>query len=70
MTAKVKILLLIGLLFATAILMVTGVGFSSFQSASTASNMTKMEDQAFLISKAVDLSFVGRFGVAKMTTYY
>jgi len=54
MTAKVKILLLIGLLFATAILMVTGVGFSSFQSASTASNMTKMEDQAFLISKAVD----------------
>lgn len=54
MTAKAKILLLIGLLFTSAILIVSGVGFSNFKSASTDSNMSKIEEQAFLISNAVD----------------
>ena len=54
MTAKVKILLLIGLLFTLAIFVVSGIGFSNFKSASTDNNTNKIEEQAFLISKAVD----------------
>jgi len=54
MTAKVKILLLIGLLFTSSILLLSGVGFINFKSASTENNMTNIEDQAFLISKGVD----------------
>ncbi|MDA7746158.1 methyl-accepting chemotaxis protein [Psychromonas sp.] len=54
MTAKIKILLLIGLLISSAIFIVSGVGFVNFKSASTENNMDNIEDQAFLISKAVD----------------
>lgn len=54
MTAKVKILLLIGLLFTSAIVIVSGVGFINFKSASTENNVTNIENQAFLVSKAVE----------------
>ena len=54
MTAKAKILLLIGLLFSSAILLVSGVGFSNFKSASTDNKTLKLDNQAFLISKALE----------------
>lgn len=54
MSAKIKILLLIGLLFSSAILVVSGVGFGNFKSASISNNTIQLEDHAFLISKSVE----------------
>ncbi|WP_137297800.1 methyl-accepting chemotaxis protein [Psychromonas sp. SP041] len=54
MIAKVKILLLIGLLFSSAVLLVSCVGFSNFKSASTVNKTAKLDNQAFLISKALE----------------
>ena len=54
MTAKAKILLLIGLLFTLAISAISGVGFSNFRTASVEGNRIKLGTQTSLISKAVE----------------
>ncbi|WP_298943008.1 methyl-accepting chemotaxis protein [uncultured Psychromonas sp.] len=63
MTAKAKILLLIGLLFSSAIFLVSGVGFSNFKSASTVNKKLKLDNQAFLISKALEQKIERYFDV-------
>lgn len=60
MSAKAKILLLIGLLFASSILLVTGVGFANFKSASIENSSSNIEKQAYLISKALEQK-MGRY---------
>ena len=54
MSAKAKILLLIGLLFTSTILLVTLVSFTNFKSASVDNYTKQINNQALLISKAVD----------------
>ena len=54
MSAKAKILVLIGLLFTTMILLISGVGFINFKSASVENYTKQLDSQAFLISKAID----------------
>ena len=54
MSAKAKILLLIGLLFTTTILLISVVGFTNFKSASVENYTKQLDSQAFLISKAID----------------
>ena len=63
MTAKAKILLLIGLLFIAVILLVSSVGFSNFKSASTENKTEKLDNQAFLISKALEQKMERYFDV-------
>ena len=63
MTAKAKILLLIGLLFIVVILLVSSVGFSNFKSASTENKTEKLDNQAFLISKALEQKMERYFDV-------
>ena len=63
MTAKAKILLLIGLLFIAVILLVSSVGFSNFKSASTENKTEKLDNQAFLISKALEQKMKRYFDV-------
>ena len=63
MTAKAKILLFIGLLFTSSILLVSGVGFSNFKSASTENKTVKLDNQAFLISKALEQKIERYFDV-------
>ncbi|MEG3753969.1 methyl-accepting chemotaxis protein [Psychromonas arctica] len=54
MTAKTKILLLIGLLLTIAISAISGVGYFNFRSESIANNNTRMDVQTSLISKAIE----------------
>jgi len=63
MTAKTKILLLFGLLFTSSILLVSGVGFSNFKTASTENKIVKLDNQAFLISKALEQKIERYFDV-------
>ena len=63
MTAKTKILLLFGLLFTSSILLVSGVGFSNFKTASTENKTVKLDNQAFLISKALEQKIERYFDV-------
>jgi methyl-accepting chemotaxis protein len=60
MSAKAKILLLIGLLFTSIILLVSGVGFANFKSASVENYTNKLDNQAFLMSKAIEQK-MGRY---------
>lgn len=54
MNAKTKILLLIGLLLTSTIFLISGVGFTNFKSASVDNYTNKLDDQAFLMSKAIE----------------
>ena len=66
MTVKAKMLLLIGLLFATSILLVSGVGFNNFKSSSTENYIDKLDNQSFLISKAVEQKMERYFDVLNL----
>ena len=66
MTVKAKMLLLIGLLFATSILLVSGVGFNNFKSSSTENYIAKLDNQSFLISKAVEQKMERYFDVLNL----
>ncbi|MGJ8582149.1 MAG: methyl-accepting chemotaxis protein [Psychromonas sp.] len=54
MTAKTKILLLIGLLLTLAISAISGVGYFNFRAESIDNNQTKIDVQTFLIGKAIE----------------
>ncbi|WP_375750412.1 methyl-accepting chemotaxis protein [Vibrio sp. HN007] len=54
MTAKFKLLSLTGVLFAGVMLLITLISFFNFKSASVDSYTQKLNDQAFLISNAVE----------------
>ncbi|WP_409439787.1 methyl-accepting chemotaxis protein [Psychromonas sp. GE-S-Ul-11] len=54
MTAKTKILLLIGLLLTLAISAISGVGYFNFRTESIENNNTRMDIQTALISKAIE----------------
>lgn len=54
MSAKAKILLLICLLFTSGIILISGVGFINFKSASVENYTNKLNSQAFLMSKAIE----------------
>ena len=54
MTAKTKILLLIGLLLTLAISAISGLGYFNFRSESIANNNTRMDVKTALISKAIE----------------
>ncbi|GDY25662.1 methyl-accepting chemotaxis protein [Agarivorans sp. Toyoura001] len=54
MSAKAKILYLMGLLFSIIILLISAVGFINFKSASVVNYTAQLDDQAFLIAKAIE----------------
>ncbi|MDN2662573.1 methyl-accepting chemotaxis protein [Psychromonas sp. 14N.309.X.WAT.B.A12] len=54
MTAKTKILLLIGLLLTLTISAISGVGYFNFRTESIENNNTRMDIQTALISKAIE----------------
>jgi methyl-accepting chemotaxis protein len=60
MSAKAKILLLIGLLFTSSILLISVVGFTNFKSASVENYTQQLDNKASLISKAIEQK-MGRY---------
>lgn len=68
MTARAKILLLIGVLLAFSILTVSIVGYLNFKSASNYHNGAYTKEQAFLISKALDEKMNRYFDTLEVTT--
>jgi methyl-accepting chemotaxis protein len=60
MSAKAKMLLLIGMLFTSTILLVSVVGFINFKSASVEDYTKQLDNKASLISKAVEQK-MGRY---------
>jgi methyl-accepting chemotaxis protein len=60
MSAKAKMLLTIGILFTSMILLVSGVGFINFKSASVNNYTQQLDNKASLISKAVEQK-MGRY---------
>ncbi len=67
MSAKIKILLLIGLLFSSVIFIISGIAFNNFESVSVKNNTTRIDTQAFLMSKAIEQKMSRYFDVLNVT---